>query len=174
LEYDFVIAPGGSPKDIQFTVGPGPIDMPMVNSDGDLVVGGQTLLRRPVIRQEVLGVQQQIDGHYKIGRDGHVGFDVGSYDTSRPLVIDPVLVYSTFLGGKDIDSASGVAVDSAGNVYVAGTTNSTNFPTVKPQQSTLHGSNDMFVSKISADGSTLLYSTYIGGLDDDEVRDHCR
>ena len=82
-------------------------------------------------------------------------------------MIDPVLLYSTYLGGSDSDNGASIAVDAAGHAYVTGTTNSTNFPTDNPVQATNGGSSDAFVTKLSAAGSHLLYSTYLGGSDSD-------
>ena len=92
-----------------------------------------------------------------------IGFQVAAYDTAQPLVIDPVLVYSTYFGGNGSDSANGIAVDNEGNAYVIGTTYSSDFPTINPNYTELRGSNDAFVVKFSADGSTVMYSTYLGG-----------
>ena len=86
-----------------------------------------------------------------------------AYDKSRPLVIDPVLVYSTYLGGGGNDIGNGIALDPAGNAYVTGSTLSTNFPTLNPRQATNQGANDVFVTKLNAAGNALVYSTYLGG-----------
>jgi hypothetical protein len=83
---------------------------------------------------------------------------VAAYDKSRPLIIDPVLSYSTYLGGSDSDFAQRVALDSAGNAYVMGTTLSTNFPTANPFKATRSGSSDVFVLKLNLDGNALIYS----------------
>src|SRR5207244_2467228 len=93
----------------------------------------------------------------------------GRYDRTRPLVIDPVLTYSTYLGGSDDDVGNGIAVDGVGSAYITGHTASTNFPTLNPlQASNGGGSADVFVAKLNASGSALVYSTYLGGsgLDD--------
>jgi len=95
-----------------------------------------------------------------------VGFEVGKYDASRPLYIDP-LIYSTYLGGANVDSGSGIAVDGAGNAYVVGYTSSIDFPTVSPLQPANGGGYDVFVSKINPTGSALVYSTYLGGSGND-------
>ena len=91
---------------------------------------------------------------------------MGGYDHSKPLVIDPVMTYSTFLGGSDSDDGHGIALDSSGNMYIVGNTSSTDFPTVNAFQGANAGpGDDVFVAKLKADGSALLYSTYLGGSD---------
>jgi hypothetical protein len=93
-----------------------------------------------------------------------VAFEVASYDRSRPLIIDPVLVYSTYLGGSDLDYGSAIAVDASGNAYVTGSTFSTDFPTTSGAfKTSLRGSMNAFVTKLNAAGSALVYSTYLGG-----------
>jgi hypothetical protein len=92
-----------------------------------------------------------------------IGFEVGEYDRGRPLIIDPVLSYATYLGGTGGDVAYGIAVDSSGNAYITGVTNSTNFPTLSPEQSSYAGSGDAFVLKLNSTGSAVVYSTYLGG-----------
>ncbi|NOY45344.1 MAG: hypothetical protein GXP50_07825, partial [Deltaproteobacteria bacterium] len=141
-------------------------------------VGGATLVqRRPRIYQEVEGREVSVAGGFRdLGRDGEgrptYGFEVGPYDRSRPLVIDPVLAYASYLGGSGEDGAYAAAVDGAGHLYVAGNTVSGDFP-VKPDvpcvvgvtcaaQLTLHGPTDAFVVKLDPDGN-LVYATYLGG-----------
>ena len=92
-----------------------------------------------------------------------LGFAVGSYDHRQPLVIDPVLSYSTYLGGTGGDVAYGIAVDSSGNAYITGTTGSVDFPIVSAEQPTYGGSGDAFVTKLNPTGSGIIYSTYLGG-----------
>ena len=127
--------------------------------------------RSPHIYQEANGVRQEVRGRYVITSRNEVGFRVAAYDRRRALVIDPVLAYSTYLGGSGSEGggglSGGIAVDSAGNAYVTGRTSSTDFPTVNPIQSTNHGAVDAFVTKFNADGSALVYSTYLGGSGDD-------
>ena len=116
------------------------------------------------------GVRQEVSGHYVFEGDGQVGFAVGAYDTSRPLVIDPTLSYSTCLGGGSVDEAGDMAIDASGNAYVTGQTFSTNFPTANPLQPAINGGpnvSDVFVTKLNADGSALVYSTYLGGENED-------
>jgi hypothetical protein len=124
----------------------------------------------PVLYQDVGGMRQAVSGVYVLEGGDRVGFEVGAYDRSRPLVIDPVLSYSTYLGGGGDDGANGIAVDGAGNAYVAGFTVSPNFPTTSgAPQAVLGGFENAFVAKLNAAGSALLYSTYLGGSVEDEA-----
>ena len=97
-------------------------------------------------------------------RDGRVGFDVRAYDRNLPLIIDPVLTYSTYLGGSREERAGGLAFDAQGNMYVAGMTGAANFPATG-SPGTSHGRDewDAFVVKLNAAGDQFLYATYIGG-----------
>jgi hypothetical protein len=225
LEYDFDLAPGADATQIQFDVKGS--DALNVDSAGNLVLTkGSSELRfqAPIVYQEHNGKRAPVAGAYVL-RDGtHVGFEVGNHDVTQPLVIDPVLVYSSFLGGRNEDFSNGVAVDSTGDAYVVGITDSpdfplasitstqfrmlltkfdptgstllfadyfggtsggdeayaialdssgsvyvtgcatsSDFPVVNPYQSTLSGSQDAFLVKFSADGSSIVYSTYLGG-----------
>lgn len=169
LEYDFVVAAGSNPAAI--LLGFEGADELRLDSQGDLLLkvsGEQCLhLHKPVIYQEVNGVRRDIVGGY-ILNNRLVGFEISSYDSSRPLVIDPVLVYSTLLGGGSGEAGWAIAADREGNVFVIGDTNSDEFPLSKKSlQRTYGGSTDIFVAKLSADGSKLLYSTYLGGSDAD-------
>ncbi len=168
LEYDFVLAPGADPECIRIRWdGPGG---PRIDGAGDLVFeGGGAILRqkRPQVYQENDAGRKPVTGRYvRVGRR-EVMFEVSPYDRAQPLVIDPSLVYSTYLGGSGTDSANGIAVDSVGSTYIVGTTNSTNFPTVNSKQSATGGGYDVFVTKLDSTGTTILYSTYIGGAGDD-------
>ena len=102
--------------------------------------------------------------HHTLDGKGHGGFGVGEYDTARPLVIDPVLVYSTYFGGLDRDRVRSIDVDGSGNAYLTGETRSADFPIANAQESEFSGASDAFVTKINAAGDTLLYSTYLGGF----------
>lgn len=166
LEYDFNIAPGADPNQIQWQItGASGLS---IDSSGNLLIhtaGGDLMEKAPNIYQNVNGTQVAVSGHFVLEGSDRVGFAVGSYDTSLPLVIDPLLSYSTYLGssGGGADGEA-IAVDSAGSAYVAGRTNATNFPTTPGSyQTTLAGSTDVYVTKFSADGKSLLYSTYLGG-----------
>jgi hypothetical protein len=105
----------------------------------------------------------RLEGRFVLARNNEVAFAVEGYDPKRALVIDPVLIYSTYLGGSGNDGANGIAVDSSGNAYVTGTTYSSDFPTVNPLQPSLLGTYDAFVAKLNPAGSAFVYSTYLGG-----------
>ena len=122
--------------------------------------------QKPYVYQESSGARQEIAGGYVLNAKNEVTFEVASYDVNRPLIIDPVLSYSTYLGGSGVDSGFAIAADAAGNAYLAGQTSSPNDFPVTPAafQTTFVGPNwDGFVTKLNADGSALLYSTYLGG-----------
>jgi hypothetical protein len=177
LEYDFVVAPGADANAIR-VVFPG-VDTPQVDTNGDLLFvleGIQMHQRKPVVYQEEAGVRREIAGGYVLDAAGEVGFRVAKYDTSRPLVIDPVLIYSTYLGGSGGECGFGngsIAVDASGSAYVAGCTPSTDFPTTSGSFQTTYGGGDVdaFVSKLNPEGSALVYSTYLGGSLSDAVDD---
>ena len=96
--------------------------------------------------------------------DGLIGFEIGSYDSGRALVIDPIISYSTYLGGTGEDSNSDLATDGTGYVFVAGRTGSTDFPTTAGAlQGASAGGYDISISKLSQDGSSLVFSTFLGG-----------
>jgi Bacterial Ig-like domain (group 3)/Beta-propeller repeat len=167
LEYDFIVAPGADPRRIAFDVhGAKRIRR---DAHGDLVFKvGENEIRwhKPAVYQEKDGAKQEIAARYAISDANRLGFEVSDYDASRPLYIDP-LIYSTYLGGSGYDAGYGIAVDSAGNAYVTGGTSSTDFPTMNPLQPANGGAYDVFVSKINPSGSTLVYSTYLGGSSGD-------
>jgi len=169
LEYDFVVAPGADPKKI--VLGFKGTDKLEIDAEGDLVLhasGGDVRQHKPIIYQEIDRVRQEIDGRYVIKSGKRVGLQLAAYDTSRPLIVDPVLSYSTFLGGGGNDIARSVAADSDGNAYVTGQTTSLNFPTTSGAFQTVRGfGNDVFVTKLNPSGSALVYSSYLGGNDFD-------
>jgi Carboxypeptidase regulatory-like domain/Calx-beta domain/Beta-propeller repeat len=166
LENDFVIAPGANPDVIALAfAGASSI---AVAADGSLVLNlkssrGFVRLQRPVTYQLLDGERHEVACKYVMRDASEVGFAVAAYDPTRPLVIDPVLVYSSYLGGNGADSSNGITVDDAGNAYVVGDTGSAIFPTVNPIDSTRGGTQDAFVVKINAAGSAVVYSTYLGG-----------
>jgi len=195
LEYDFVVAAGADPNQIRLAlVGAGlvpalghPQGVPLqVDPSGDLVIaleGGAVRFRKPVVYQPLAPVSSSrsaargskftiqnselIDGRYVLTATNEIRFEVPTYDRKRPLIIDPVLSYSTFLGGSGIDGGADIALDTAGNIYLTGATYSTDFPTVDPLQGACggcsHGGMTVFVAKLNPAGSALVYSTYLGG-----------
>jgi hypothetical protein len=173
LEFDCVLAPGADPSVIVCSLDGA--DAAEIDSQGNLlaqVAGQRVILRAPSVHQVAHGERHQIPGHFVrrdlagIGRSqgSHpcFGFELGAYDISQALVIDPVLSYSTYLGGDGEDQGNGITVDATGNMYVVGRSGSLNFPTVNAFQPNRHGDSDAFVTKLSSTGA-LIYSTYLGG-----------
>src|SRR6266446_2002411 len=163
LEYDFVIAPGADPNIIALAFD-GPYKL-QINRQGDLVLrtkGGRIVQHKPFVYQEESGVKNEIAGHYVFKGKGQVGFKLGAYDTSKPLVIDPVLAYSTYLGGSAREEGKGIAVDSGGSAYVTGSTASADFP-ITPNTHYRGFRTDVFVAKLNPAGTALVYATYLGG-----------
>ncbi|HYH83923.1 MAG TPA: SBBP repeat-containing protein, partial [Pyrinomonadaceae bacterium] len=171
LEYDFRIAPGRDARAVSLEFDGA--DKVEVGADGDLLLTlGESVMRqpKPFVYQEVAGERRAVEGGYVVGEGGRVGFTVGEYDARLPLVIDPVLVYSTYLGGSGGDQGLHIAVDSAGSAYVTGFTVSTNFPTASPIQAANASFQDAFITKLNAAGNALVYSTYLGGNGNDQAR----
>jgi hypothetical protein len=169
LEYDFVLQPGANPGVIRLSC-QGAQNVTL-DAQGNLVLqtaDGDVVEQAPVVYQDGAGGRQAVAGRYVLlGPDG-VGFQVGGYDASRPLIIDPVLSYATYLGGSGADSGSSIAVDASGSVYVTGSTSSLDFPTTPGAlQTTADGGYDAFVAKLNTTGTALVYSTYLGGNGDD-------
>src|SRR6187549_118326 len=152
LEYDFIVAPGADPGTIK--LGFAGVEQTTVDAQGDLVLktaGGPLRFQKPIIYQIDNGRRHTVEGGYVHRSPHQIGFRVGAYDRTRPLIIDPVLSYSTYLGGSGIDDGQSIAVDATGAVYVSGSTNSTDFPTVNAMQPALN-SFDLFVAKLTPDG----------------------
>jgi hypothetical protein len=170
LEYDFVVAPGADPKAIRLNV-EGARKL-RVSATGDLVlsVGGRKIeFQKPVVYQQVNGKRHEIAGRYAVVGAHLVTFLVGKYDRSEPLILDPVLNFSTYLGGSADDDAPAIAVDSNNNVVVAGTTLSTDFPSpanvngFQKQPLAANTRGAAFVTEIDPTGTQLKYSTYLAG-----------
>jgi len=167
LEHDFVVHPGVNPGQIQLALSG--VQRKELNRQGDLVLqvpGGEVKLERPNAYQQIGTRRIEVAAEYVL-RDGQARFRLGRYDRSRDVVIDPVLAYSTFLGGAfpangTSQSANGIALDGSGNLYVAGFTFSTDFPVTPGVVGQTPSA--AFVSKINPAGTALLYSTYIGGM----------
>jgi photosystem II stability/assembly factor-like uncharacterized protein len=169
LEHDFNVAPGADFKVIRLRFdGARKIHL---NQAGDLVIetaAGALSQSKPVAYQEVQGERREVQARYVLKSNREIMFDVGDYDRSLPLVIDPILSYSTYLGASGNEYVSCIAVDSAGNAYIAGRASSDNFPvTPGAFRSVSVGLTEVFVAKLNASGNALLYSTYIGGFDEE-------
>ncbi|HEX2193112.1 MAG TPA: hypothetical protein VHH09_07940 [Acidimicrobiales bacterium] len=172
LEYDFVVAPGADPSVVG--LGFAGVQGVRIDGGGELVLrvaGGELRHHAPVIYQDGVSGRTPVAGGFVIRGDGSVGFTVGAYDRTRPLVIDPTLAYSTYLGGVGFDSGLSIAVDYVGQAYVAGATSSPNFPTTPGAfDTTFNGFPlDAYVAKLNASGSALLYSTFLGGNNRDDA-----
>jgi hypothetical protein len=168
LEYDWIVRPGGNPTLIKLLV-EGGRHVRLDGADNLVLESGVGLVRqsKPVIYQRRGGRKHIIAGGYVLrGQQAH--FRVGAYDVQKPLVIDPSLTYSTYLGGSDYDAGHGIAVDSSGNAYVTGFTLSTNFPPRNPLQPASGAPADAFVTKLNASGTGSVYTTYLGGNGADE------
>jgi Beta-propeller repeat len=168
LEYDFVVAPNADPRTIR--LGFEGVDRLEVDVDGDLLLHvGDAALRfaKPLVYQKVAGVRREIPGGWVREGAFTVGFRVAAYDRSVPLVIDPVVSLATYIGGAGTDQAFGIALDTAGNVYLTGNTTSSNFP--RTIGSTRPGGIDAFVVKLDAALSHAVYSTYLGGTTGDDA-----
>ena len=183
LEYDFNVAPGADFRAIRLEVENA--DQIELDDRGDLVLslsGGEVRHRKPFAYQEVDGVRHPVACDYTIletrsqplaeeQKAGAVlGFEVGAYDAARPLVIDPVLSYSTYLGGSGNEEGNAIAVDNAGNTYIVGFTDSLDFPTASATQPVFGGGRqDAFVVKLDPSGTRVIYSTYLGGDQQDNA-----
>jgi hypothetical protein len=163
LEFDFVVKPGADPGRIRLRIG-GDSKL-SVDDSGALRIAGLENIRLgiPNIYQDKDGVRKSVAGHYSLhGRE--VAFSLDSYDRRRPLVIDPTIVYSTlFGGGSGSSTGTAIAVDSSGNILVAGYTFASDFPTVNAAQSSYKGSVAAFVSKLNPAGTALIYSSFLDG-----------
>jgi hypothetical protein len=167
LEFDFVVAPGASSRAIRLGFTGGRLKL---DANGNLSVAalnGQVTFHKPVIYQMIDGRRRTVEGSFALLDHHTVGFNLGAYDHALPLVIDPVLVYGTYLGSTGSDAANSIKVDATGNAYLTGYTNSPNFPVLNPYQSTNGGTNQQygtaFVSKLNPTGTALVYSTFLGG-----------
>jgi hypothetical protein len=184
VEKVFTVQPGGKVGDIR--LGFEGVESVSVNAEGDLKVEiptrelgarnselgtaeGRIRFSSPVAFQEINDKRKGIQVTYDVrGRGTEYGFRVGEYDPRMPLIIDPKLEYSTYLGGSGDEHGNGMVVDNQGSIFIAGDTTSSNFPTKNPYQGTHHGGGrDGVVTKLNASGSAVIYSTYFGGSGDD-------
>lgn len=183
LEYDFVLAAGADAHSVRLAFNG--VDNMKLDRDGNLLLnvnGGDIVFAKPRLYQRVGETTRDVPGHYVLTASRQVTFEPGSYDHSKPLVIDPVLQYSTYLGGSDNDGPMALTIDSSGNAYIVGGTVSSNFPvTSGVAQSTFGGQlvgctgvphfvcGDAFVAKLNPTGTALVFATYLGGNDRDSA-----
>ncbi len=168
LEYDFRVRPGADPNQIRLLYSG--TKAPAVDAQGNLILEtplGSLTQRKPVAYQEIDGKRREVKASYSV-RGGKIRFNLGAWDRNRELIIDPILEYSTFLGGNGDDFGYGIAVDSAGEAFVTGSTSSSDFPTTSAFQALASGFQPAFVTKFNSTGTALIYSTYIGGGGSDQ------
>ena len=183
LEYDFVVAPQTNPNRIKLRL-EGISEARIERETGDLLLEtevGTLRQHKPVSYQDIDGERREIASHYKLEKTDRetfaLRFALGEYDKTKPLVIDPVLIYGSYLGGDLLDEGRAVAVDTDGNAYIAGTTISLDFPTtagaIKPVLLPRTGIDsywyDAFVTKVNPAGTATIFSTYFGGRDSTET-----
>lgn len=163
LEYDFVIQPGSDPKQIALAFEGA--DKISVDDKGELTlcVGSRELRQhRPLVYQDINGSRQEIASRYLLAGNNDIRFELGNYDVTKPLVIDPVLVYSTYFGGLGNENATSIAVNSAGEAFITGTAPSLGFPGT-PLQGASAAGGDAYVVKLNAASTAVVYASYFGG-----------
>jgi Divergent InlB B-repeat domain/Beta-propeller repeat/Viral BACON domain len=170
LKSEYRIVPGGAPRQIRIRYrGAKRI---RIRDDGGLIIEGQDGEVRedaPLIYQDTGLGRVRVKGGYRLFDARTVGFYVGRHDRLKPLIIDPVISYSSYLGGQGTTAINSVAVDKSGNLYATGWTDATDFPTMGAIQGSNQGGVDAFIAKLNASGSALVYATYIGGASDDRA-----
>ena len=173
LEYDFTVAPGSDPRAIRFAMSGA--DAITIDASGNLIMkaaGSELTHHAPIAYQTIGGTKRSVAARYRLGTGNQIGFEVGEYDHGRPLVIDPVFSYSTYIGGSGDDVPYWSDIDAQGNLYIAGATASVDFPVDPPMdilQRNLKGGLDAFVTKLNPTGSAIVYSTYLGGKANDRA-----
>ncbi|MCK5700954.1 MAG: SBBP repeat-containing protein, partial [Cyclobacteriaceae bacterium] len=169
LEYDFMVSPNGNPEDIVLHFDDQ--DKPKIDKQGNLVFmdkNQKLFMKPPVAYQTRKDAREIIEATYAYVGENQIGFDIGDYDMEIPLVIDPVIIFSTYLGNSSGADAQAIAVDSAGNAYITGTTGALKFPTTHNNLvPNFTGPQHVFITKMNAEGTELIYSTYFGGHNDD-------
>ena len=162
LEYDFLVQPGADPNRIRVRFeGTWRLEL---EENGDVRIdtaAGSMKLRLPEVYQEIAGARKRVQGRYVLRAANEIGFELAGYDRSRPLVIDPTLVYGTYFGGSGM-SVTAITTDTLGNVYIGGYA-SAGLPVMSPLQPGMLGDRDVWVAKFNPTGTVLLYSTYVGG-----------
>ncbi len=170
LEYDWIVAPGANQEFIRFEIRGAARSA--VDTCGDLVIKlreKEIRLHKPLAYQQQEAVRTEVSAEYVLNGKNQFGFRIQRFDPSLPLVIDPILIYSTYLGGGN-EYGEAIAVDPDGFAYVAGSTYSSNFPTRNPFQAKSGGGGyDAFVAKLNLSGDALVYSSYLGGNSGDAI-----
>jgi hypothetical protein len=174
LKYDFIVHPGAKPEHIRIKIN-GANGL-IIDPSGDLRIRTQVkdvLDRDLKIYQTSDGVNQVIHGRFKLHNNYEYGFEIlDNYDNTESLIIDPILEFSTFIGGGSTEYCKGISVDKSGNSIITGFTYSSTFPTTNGSYSTVKNKKyDCYVLKLSNNGSSLIYSTFIGGNDSDYASD---
>jgi hypothetical protein len=164
VKSEFLVAAGADPGQIRLAYSE-PVS---IDAEGNLIAGDNFREAAPEIYQQIQGARVEIAGHYRVLDARTVGFEIGAYDVSKPLVIDPTISYCTYLGGSGTTAITGVAVDASGNLYVTGWTEALNFPVDGAVQASNQGGVDVIVAKVNASGTGLFYATYIGGQANDQ------
>jgi uncharacterized protein (TIGR03437 family) len=170
IEYDFVVRPGSNPAQIREWIRG---DSTAISDSGD-VVSGPLIQRRPNVYQKIDGRNRSVRGDFRLTAKNVVEFRIGRYDRSRSLIIDPEIAFASYLGGSNADYGHSVAVDAISEPHVAGFTLSRDFPVTSNAMQTTKAPGgtygaDAFATKLTADGSSLIFSTYIGGSEDDSA-----
>ena len=168
LEYDFRVQPGAEANSIRVRIeGTRKLALEAAGDVRIETAAGSMKLRLPEVYQEIAGARKRVQGRYVLRAANEIGFELGGYDRSKALVIDPTLVYGTYFGGSGLD-ARAITTDALGNVYIGGIAN-TGLPVMNPLQSGQLGFSDVWVAKFDPTGTVLLYSTYVGGSRTDNL-----
>jgi len=178
LQYDFLVAPHADPRQIVLAIDRTEGGAALrIDQEGDLIIpsaGGEARIRHPYAYQEIDGARPRVDASFEIRGRREVRFRLGWYDKRHPLIIDPVLSYSTYLGGTSDEEENAIAVDSSGNIYIAGSTKSSDFPVSSGVAQPGFGGRgsfggDTYVIKYDPKGNRIVYATYLGGSADDNA-----